>query len=84
MQEKIIKMMEEYEDDYEVLKITKKKLKDTVKSFLIQEGTSAECIDIILKQFTIDQCIKFISDMGDVNARDWLLILQENEIIVEI
>ena len=84
MQEKIINMMAEYEDDYEILKITKTKLKDTVKSFLIQEGTSKECIDIILKQFTVDQCIKFISDMGEVNARDWLMILQENEIIVEI
>ena len=40
MQEKVIEMLKDYEDDFKVLKITKKKLKGAVKCFLVQEGLS--------------------------------------------
>ena len=83
MQEKIIKMLKEYQDDFKVLKITKKKLKGAVKCFLVQEGLSGDCIKVILKTFTLQQYISFIEDMEKINSRDWLYILIENELIEE-
>ena len=83
MQEKVIEMLKDYEEDFKVLKITKKKLKGAVKCFLVQEGLSEECIKVILKTFTIEQCINFIEDMGEINSRDWLNILIYNELIEE-
>ena len=83
MQEKFIEMLKDYEEDFKVLKITKKKLKGAVECFLVQEGLSEECIKVILKTFTIEQCINFIDDMGEINSRDWLNILIYNELIEE-
>ena len=84
MQEKIIKMLKEYQDDFKVLKFTKKKLKGAVKCFLVQEGLSEDCIKVILKTFTLQQYISFIEDMEKINSRDWLYILIENELIEEL
>ena len=83
MQEKVVEMLKDYEEDFKVLKITKKKLKGAVECFLIQEGLSEECIKVILKTFTIEQYINFIEDMGEINSRDWLNILIYNELIEE-